>query len=184
LPTTDLNQILSALKFASQKHFEQRRKNGVTPYINHPIEVAETLARVADVSDPAILCAALLHDTVEDTDTSEAEIKQLFGEQIASLVMECTDNKSLPKQERKRLQVEHAPHKSAGAKLIKLSDKISNVRDITENPPADWSTQRKIEYLDWSEQVVSGLRGQNKDLDSLYDRLLGEGRTRLSDEKR
>jgi guanosine-3',5'-bis(diphosphate) 3'-pyrophosphohydrolase len=171
-------KLLAALKFASKKHASQRRKGpGDVPYINHPIEVAEILSRVASVEDAEILMAALLHDTVEDTDTTEAEIASLFGDHVAALVMECSDDKSLPKHERKNLQVEHAPHKTPGAKLIKIADKISNINDIANSPPVDWSVQRCREYLDWSERVVAGLRGENPSLDEYYDASLRAART-------
>lgn len=172
--------LLEALKFASEKHARQRRKDSKdTPYINHPIEVAELLVRVGQVSDVNVLVAAILHDTVEDTDTKPDEIEALFGKTALSLVMECTDDKTLPRHERKRLQVENAAHKSPQAKLIKLADKISNVKDMGESPPADWSLERRREYLDWTEEVVHGLRGENPALDRLYDLVLDHARARL-----
>src|SRR6186997_3356629 len=127
----DTLEILKALKFSSQKHRNQRRKDrDASPYINHPIDVVEMLMRVGNVTDTSVLVGAILHDTVEDTDTSPEEVEQVFGPGVKSLVMEVTDDKNLPKQERKRLQVQNAPHKSAGAKQIKMADKISNLRDI------------------------------------------------------
>jgi GTP diphosphokinase / guanosine-3',5'-bis(diphosphate) 3'-diphosphatase len=180
IDTVNASMIFSALKFSADKHAKQRRKGPEdTPYINHPIEVAEILINVAAVSDTNTLVAALLHDTIEDTDTRQDELESLFGSSVLALVMECTDDKSLPKAERKRLQVEHAPHKSPQAKLIKIADKISNVRDIVKGPPVDWSLDRIREYLDWSERVVSGLRGENSELDELYDTSLKSARKRL-----
>lgn len=160
--------ILNAARFAAGKHKSQKRKDGQTPYINHPLEVADILARVARVSDPEILAAALLHDTIEDTGTTAEELRTVFGERVVSLVQECTDDKSLPKADRKRLQVEHAPHKSDDAKLIKIADKISNMRDVVELPPADWSWERRSEYIDWCERVFNGLKGVNYDLDQMF----------------
>ena len=183
LPVDDLETMLRAIKFAAKKHVNQRRKDARgTPYINHPVEVAELLVRVGKVTDLNILVAAILHDTVEDTDTEPADIEALFGKAVLTLVMECTDDKTLPKSERKRLQIESAGHKSAGAKLIKIADKICNVRDLGESPPPHWSTHQKEEYLDWTEQVMEGLRRQNQDLDHLYDSTLANARKSIADE--
>lgn len=178
----ELDDVFKALKFASKKHRLQKRKDSVSPYINHPIDVADILARVGGVHDVEILQAALLHDTVEDTDASEDELWAVFGENVAKLVMECTDDKSLPKEERKALQIEHAPHKSPGAKQIKIADKICNITDITNTPPPDWSLERRRKYLDWAEKVVAGLRGHNPALEDLFDRRLAEAREVLDKE--
>jgi GTP diphosphokinase / guanosine-3',5'-bis(diphosphate) 3'-diphosphatase len=176
----DIELVLRALKFASLKHTRQRRKGGSDiPYINHPIEVATILSTVGSVQDADVLAAAILHDTVEDTDTTPDEIEAEFGSQIRQIVMECTDDKELGKQERKRLQIETAAHKSQKAKLVKLADKISNVAGMATLPPADWSLERRREYLDWTENVVSGLRGQCAALDRLYDSSLESARARL-----
>jgi len=181
----DFGIFMKALRFAAQKHRDQRRKGGTRPpYINHPIDVAEILWRVGSVRDIDTLVAALLHDTVEDTGTSPDEIRLEFGEAVRSMVMEVTDDKSLPKAERKRLQVVNASHKSPGAKQIKLADKISNVFEIGNDPPDDWSLERRQEYLDWTEQVVQGLRGQNPALEARYDQVLAEGRNNLAEEQK
>jgi guanosine-3',5'-bis(diphosphate) 3'-pyrophosphohydrolase len=172
--------ILKALRFAAEKHNDQRRKDSkASPYINHPILVAEILWRVGDVRDNVLLVASILHDTIEDTKTTPEEIKTEFGEDVLALVLEVTDDKSLPKQVRKQLQVEHAPHKSLNAKLLKLADKISNVQDIITFPPRDWSLERKREYLLWTEKVVAGLRGVNEKLEKQYDELLTKGKQSL-----
>lgn len=172
--------ILKALRFAAEKHNAQRRKDAkASPYINHPIGVAETLWSVGSVRDAILLVAAILHDTIEDTDTTSEEIKVEFGEDVLSLVLEVTDDKSLPKQIRKQLQIEHAPHKSEKAKQLKLADKINNIRDIIQSPPDEWTLERRREYLLWSENVVMGLRGVNPDLESQYDALLAEGKRSL-----
>ena len=125
------------------------------------------------------LVAAILHDTVEDTRTTKDELEERFGPEVRDLVMEVTDDKKLPKAERKRLQIEHAPLRSAGAKLIKLGDKIANIRDVAADPPADWSTERRREYLDWTEEVVRGCRGTNAALERCYDEALREARARV-----
>lgn len=172
--------ILKAMRFSAEKHNEQRRKDAKSsPYINHPIEVAETLWRVGEVRDMTLLVAAILHDTIEDTNTTAEEIKTEFGEEVLSLVCEVTDDKSLPKQTRKQLQIEHAPHKSHKAKLLKIADKINNIHDIIKSPPEAWTLERRQEYLLWSEKVVAGLRGVSPKLESQYDALLAEGKHSL-----
>jgi (p)ppGpp synthase/HD superfamily hydrolase len=169
--------LLKALHFAADKHRDQRRKNAeASPYINHPIEVAELLARVGGVTDVITLQGAILHDTIEDTKTTAAELEENFGAAVRAVVEEVTDDKTLEKQDRKRLQIEHAPRLSERAKQIKLADKISNVLGVTHTPPAKWSVVRRSEYLDWTEAVVAGLRGSNPALEKLYDELLAEGR--------
>ena len=176
-----MKQLLKAAHFAAQKHSKQRRKNvDASPYINHPIEVAMHLSQVGNVDDEDILIAALLHDTVEDTHTTEAEIIAEFGETIAELVLECTDDKSLDTMERKRLQIEHACHKSPGAKMIKIADKTCNLRSILSDPPKDWSLKRRREYFSWANQVVAGLLGVNQALDDCVQSVLQEGLQKLS----
>jgi len=175
-----MNRILKATAFAAEKHINQRRKNAAAgPYINHPVEVAWHLSSVGGVTDEDILIAALLHDTVEDTDTTREEIAGLFGDNVASLVMECTDDKTLPKMERKRLQIVNAPHKSPGAKQIKIADKTCNLRTLVEDPPAAWSLRRQREYFEWAEKVVAGLLGQNEALDAAVLSVLREGLEKL-----
>lgn len=178
---SELAQLLSAIQFAAHKHQTQRRKDvDASPYINHPIEVATILATRGGVTDLPTLIAAVLHDTIEDTQTTPEELEARFGPEVRSLVLEVTDDKRLPKLERKRLQIEHAPLRSPKAKLIKLGDKIANVRDVTHFPPGDWSLARRREYLDWTDQVVRGCRGTNASLESCYDEVLRAGRALLS----
>ncbi len=170
---SNLAKLLHAASFAARKHTGQTRKGeDAAPYINHPLEVASLLANVGKVEDFDVLIAAILHDTVEDTGTKKEEIEELFGTRAASIVLEVTDDKSLPKAERKQKQVEHAPHLSDGAKQLKLCDKISNITEIMNNPPADWSTERRREYIEWGEKVVAGLRGVNENLDNHFDDLI------------
>ena len=171
-----MSNLLKATWFAAEKHSEQRRKNtAATPYINHPIEVAEFLQRVGGVSDESILIAALLHDTIEDTDTTESEIRDAFGETVLKLVLECTDDKRLEKAERKRLQIVNAPKKSPGAKQIKLADKTCNLLSILADPPSGWSVARQLEYFQWASQVVEGLTGVNNELDQKATEVLDQG---------
>jgi (p)ppGpp synthase/HD superfamily hydrolase len=169
--------VLKALKFAAQKHTRQRRKDSdASPYVNHLIDIAEILAGVGGIADITTLQGAILHDTIEDTQTTADELESVFGSEVRRLIQEVTDDKRLPKLERKRLQIEHAPYLSTRAKLIKIADKISNVRDVTHAPPTEWTLLRRREYLDWTERVVSGCRGCNHALESLYDRTLAAGR--------
>src|SRR5450759_3356303 len=182
----DVGLILRALEFAASRHRTQKRKGkDQSPYINHPIQVASLLANEGGERDPILLTAAILHDVIEDTvDTPEEKqelinlISEIFGEQVLSLTLEVTDDKSLEKSERKRLQVEQAPYKSVNAKKLKIADKIMNVRDITNNPPTWWTLQRINEYLDWAEKVVAGLRGVNKRLEDQFDECLINGRAK------
>ncbi len=172
--------MLIAADFAAKKHRRQVRKGATgEPYVNHPLEVAKILVETGNVNDHEILIAAILHDTIEDTDTSEIEISELFGSRVCSLVLEVSDDKSLSKAERKELQVEHAPHLSDGAKVIKLADKISNIADIIENPPENWSRKRRLEYIDWGERVIAGLRGVNPDLENLFDKVIARAREHI-----
>lgn len=174
---SELASILQAVHFASNKHRDQRRKDvEASPYINHPIEVADLLARVGNVADLVVLQGAILHDTIEDTKTTPEELEAAVGADVRGVVEEVTDNKQLDKAERRRLQIEHAPHLSDRAKQIKIADKISNVLGVTKTPPADWSLERRKEYLDWAELVVAGCRGCNKALEDFYDKVLSEGR--------
>ncbi len=176
----NIGQLLKAIRFAAEKHRNQRRKdNDHSPYINHPIQVAETLWEVGGVRDPSTLVAAVLHDTLEDTETSPDEIRQRFGQEVLGLVLEVSDDKRLPKAERKRLQIVHAPHISPRAKNIKLADKICNIRDLIDTPPADWPVRRQREYLRWAEKVVAGLRGANPALEGLFDKELARGKSSL-----
>jgi guanosine-3',5'-bis(diphosphate) 3'-pyrophosphohydrolase len=178
---TDLSRLLRALSFAADKHRAQRRKDReASPYINHPIGVASIIANIGGVDDLVTLVGAILHDTIEDTETTGDELEQEFGIDVRRLVEEVTDDKSLPKSERKRLQIEHAPTISTRAKLIKLGDKIWNIRDISQSPPADWSVTRRLEYLDWTEQVIAGCRGTNEKLEQFYDDNLEDIRAQLS----
>lgn len=177
----NLKLLTKAISFSAKQHRRQKRKGADSePYINHPLEVLNLLVNVGNVEDVNILAAALLHDTVEDTETSGEDITNLFGAEVCGMVLEVTDDKSLPKAERKIKQIEHAPHLSDGAKQIKLADKISNIRDVTENPPHDWSDKRRVEYVEWGEKVVAGLRGANADLENYFDEIVKIAKQKFS----
>lgn len=178
---SNLSNLMHAVSFAAKKHTGQTRKGkDDAPYINHPLEVANLLINLGKVEDYDVLIAAILHDTVEDTETSVEEIAELFGQTVAEIVAEVTDDKSLPKAERKQLQIEHAPHLSLSAKQLKMADKISNITDIVNNPPVDWTIERRLEYLDWGEKVMAGLRGANAHLEQHFDELIKLSRSRIT----
>ncbi|HMA89355.1 MAG TPA: HD domain-containing protein [Burkholderiales bacterium] len=162
--------LVDALAFAADKHRRQRRKDAeASPYINHPIALARVLSVEAGLADARLLAAAVLHDTLEDTETTYEELRERFGQAVAAVVLEVTDDKMLPKEERKRLQIEHAAHISRRAKLVKLADKICNVRDVAANPPHGWPLERRREYFDWAKQVVDRMRGTHRRLERLFD---------------
>ena len=171
------NRILKALAFAAEKHrFQKRKDTEGTPYINHPIQVALTLAETGDETDEDLLMAAILHDTIEDTKTTPEEISERFGSAVLNLVLEVTDDKNLTKEERKKLQVLNASKKSELARRLKLADKICNVADIIHHPPDNWTRDRKLQYLNWAEQVLEGLIGTNAKLENKLQELIQEGR--------
>jgi GTP diphosphokinase / guanosine-3',5'-bis(diphosphate) 3'-diphosphatase len=168
----DVGMVLKAMAFAASKHRNQRRKDAqASPYINHPIALADVLWHDGGVRDPVVTAAALLHDTIEDTKTTGAELRRRFGPKVAGVVVEVTDDKRLPKERRKELQIEHAAHLSKAAKLVKLADKICNLRDILASPPKDWSVDRKREYFDWAKKVIDQVRGTNPKLERRFDQL-------------
>jgi len=168
-PVSDIALVLRAAEFAAHKHRNQQRKGSShRPYIGHCIEVARILAEAGKVEDANVLAAALLHDTVEDTDTTRDELREQFGPVIDDLVAEVTDDKTLPSQQRKDAQEAHAPHISAGAKVIKLADKISNVREIGVDPPETWDVKRRQEYFAWAARVVAAVGSINPELERLF----------------
>lgn len=169
LPTSAADLLRVAL-FAAERHKNQRRKDAeASPYINHPLTVANILANEGGVGDAVVLFAALLHDTIEDTATTWEELEAEFGREVTSVVLEVSDDTSLPAAERKRLQVQHAPKASERAKLVKIADKIANLRDLSHRPPAGWRLSRKQDYFDWAKAVVDGLRGINPALEAAFD---------------
>jgi len=163
-------KLLRALAFAAEKHKNHRRKDAnASPYINHLIAAACVLVEEGQVAEEDLVVAAILHDTVEDTETSFAELEGRFGLTVAEIVREVTDDKVLGKEVRKRLQEERAPHASSWAKQLKIADKICNVRDIMHNPPTGWSLERREDYIAWARRVVAGCRNVNERLDRAFD---------------
>ena len=167
---SDTIRLFNAAQFAARRHRAQKRKGSAgEPYINHPIAVAHLIASVGRVTDSLTLAAALLHDTVEDTDATIEDIEREFGAEVRAIVAELTDDKSLPSAERKRLQIVNAPNASRRAKIIKLADKSVNVADITTDPPPHWPIERRRAYVEWAILVVAGCRGANAALEKHFD---------------
>ena len=174
--SADVVAVARALDFAARKHAGQRRKGqAAEPYVNHLADVARMVAEATEGRDAVAVVAALLHDTIEDTGTTRQELEREFGPEVAALVAEVTDDKTLPKAERKRLQVVHAPGKSARARMIKLADKTSNLRSITVSAPVGWDWQRQRDYFDWAARVAEGCRGVNATLEKWFDEASAEG---------
>ena len=168
----EISLVLKAFSFAAKKHSNQRRKDSTsTPYINHPIDVAYLLWEIGKVRDLDIITAAILHDTLEDTDTTAEELEAEFGVKIRKLVEEVSDDKNLPKDERKQYQIDTTDSLSFSARNIKLADKICNVEALVESPPVDWSEKRKIEYAAWGNEVVKKLTGTNLKLERFFEGL-------------
>ena len=179
----DILQFARALDFAAKKHVHQRRKGELKePYINHLADVSRLLAAATEGRDTVLVIAGLLHDTIEDTETTFDELEAEFGREVAELVDEVSDDKTLDKVERKRLQIEKAPDKSNRAKMLKLADKTSNLHSIIHNPPVDWSPERKREYFKWAGEVVEGCRGVNECLEKEFDRTWRRGMDMLDEE--
>ena len=177
-------QFIKVVAYAADKHRNQRRKDAeASPYINHPIALANVLANEGGIVNMDVLCAAVLHDILEDIPTTkeefealEADMRSQFGDAITDIVREVTDDKDLNKDVRKQLQIDHAPHISIEAKMVKLADKISNLRDIISSPPANWELERKQDYFKWADNVVAGLRGTNIKLERVFDDLIVKGK--------
>ena len=176
-----LDAFMDAVIFAAQKHQGQVRKDEqASPYVTHPLAVAKILYTLGKINDTSILIAAVLHDTIEDTNTTEAEIRDYFGEETLSIVLELTDDKSLKKMTRKQNQVNHASELSWKAKTIKLGDKLTNCQDILQSPPKNWAIDRRQEYIQWAADVVAQIRGTNPHLEAVFDEMLVEAEKSLN----
>lgn len=167
--------VSKAIIFAAQSHSGQHRKDGKTPYINHPLEVMNLVVEHVDKCDEEILAAAALHDVVEDTLVTEIEIAEMFGKRVAKLVAELTDDKMLSKEERKRTQLDGVHLLSEEGKLLRLCDKICNVYDILYAPPGEWTIKRRMDYLEWAKAVVDKIRGTHSELEKRFDELYSAG---------
>lgn len=167
---SELSLIIRAASFAAHRHRKQCRKDAdETPYIHHPLAVAQVLCEEGAVHDAEILAAALLHDTIEDTGATHGQLVEEFGLRVAEIVREVSDDKKLRKDVRKQLQIEHAASVSPAAQQLKMADKICNLRDILSCPPADWTDQRKQDHFDWAKAVVDRVRGANQSLAQKFD---------------
>ena len=171
-----MNLILKATEFSALKHQNQKRKDGKTPYVIHPISVAMILSEIGVIEDKEILSAALLHDTIEDTDTTADEIDKEFGSKVRSIVQEPTDNMELSYSERKQFQIDHAPNLSMEATLVKIADKISNVTDLINEKPLDWDDSRCKEYVDWAEAVINRCQKVNIKMEEHFYNLISSYR--------
>jgi guanosine-3',5'-bis(diphosphate) 3'-pyrophosphohydrolase len=170
-----MKREIDAILFAAESHTGQVRKDGHTPYVNHPLEVMHLLAHAGEISDEDVLVAAVLHDVIEDTTVTAQEISDRFGERVAKIVIELTDDKSLTKEERKKEQLTGAGQLSPEARLVRISDKICNIYDILYAPPLNWGIERRIDYLKWSKAVIEKIRGTNEALEKRFDELFLEG---------
>ncbi|HET6990821.1 MAG TPA: HD domain-containing protein [Bacteroidia bacterium] len=168
-------KFVDSILFAAKSHAGQLRKDGKTPYINHPLEVMHLLMHTGGIHDTDVLIAAVLHDVIEDTSVTAGEIAERFGENVSKIVQELTDDKSLSKEERKKQQLFSASQLSDSARLVRISDKICNVYDILYAPPGDWEMSRRKDYLEWANAVVGKIRGINKNLEKRFDELIREG---------
>ena len=181
----DISLMLKALKFAAIRHRDQRRKDKqASPYINHPITVVSTLWETGGIRDVTTLVAGILHDIIEDTDTSTEELTAEFGAEICQIVKELTDDKQLPKPVRKRLQLQNVAELSTRARHVRIADKISNLEDILHSPPANWSLERRREYVEWAGKVIDGLRGSNNALEKYFGELFAEAVKMLEEERK
>jgi GTP diphosphokinase / guanosine-3',5'-bis(diphosphate) 3'-diphosphatase len=175
----NLNKIFDALEFASFRHrFQKRKGAGGIPYINHPVEVTNLLLKTIENPSEKLLIAALLHDVIEDTDTSEEDIRSSFGDEVLQLVKEVTDDMHLPRKERKRLQIVHSGALSPEAKYIKIADKACNVKDII-NTRHYWTKQDKISYIEWAIRVVDQMHGTHRDLETVFFNNVREAQEKL-----
>lgn len=176
----NLAKILDAAVFAAEKHQGDVRKNNQrSPYITHPLLVAQAIVEIGEIQETAILAAAILHDTIEDTKTTREEIRERFGDEILSIVLEVTDDKTLPKMVRKRLQVAHAAELSYEARIVKLGDKLINCRDILNDPPDYWPLKRRQDYIQWGADVIFRIRGTNPKLEEAFDQVMARAENEL-----
>lgn len=172
---TDIQTIARAADLAARKHTRQKRKGEAEePYFNHLAQVAALLADAG--ADANLVAAGYLHDTIEDQGVEHAELAAAFSLDVADLVAQVTDDKRLPKERRKRLQVEHAPHMPPRAQMLKMADKVSNLSALLSSPPKDWPAQRRLDYFDWAREVVDGCRSAHAGLAAAFDQLYARRR--------
>ncbi|MFC0220732.1 HD domain-containing protein [Pseudochelatococcus lubricantis] len=168
--STNVLGLTRALVYAAEAHANQRRKGAAQePYINHLIEVLDLVARATGGEDGELLIAALLHDVVEDTPISAEELAAAFGARVARIVIENSDDMTLPKDERRRQRIAAMAHKSPEARIVKTADVISNLRAIAVSPPAGWAMDRRLGYLEGCRQLIDAGRGANAVIETLFD---------------
>lgn len=173
-----VEKLLNAIAFAAHKHSNQRRKDArQSPFINHPIAVAQTLAHIGKVEDIIILQAAILHDVLENTDAAPADLFERFGHDVCALVKEVTDDQTLPKLERQNRHLKRAKTASPAARQILIADKICDLMAITLTDPPDWPAERKTKYILWADRVVDACRGCNRALEDHFDEVFAPRRT-------
>jgi GTP diphosphokinase / guanosine-3',5'-bis(diphosphate) 3'-diphosphatase len=164
--------VTRAIYFTSVKYSDKHRKNMQdVPHINHPIEVCNFLCNIGGITNHVMLCAAILHDILENTKTTYFELVEKFGEDVANIVLECTDNDEFNEEKRKRLQLRHAHDYSDNAKLIKLADEWSTIKTLLENPPNEWTTDRILGYVKWSCKYCMQMYGTNDNIDNALKKL-------------
>ncbi|MGL6228606.1 MAG: HD domain-containing protein [Culicoidibacterales bacterium] len=155
--------LRTAIEFARLKHLNQYRKSSGRPnYISHLFNVLERLQKISDNQN--LHCAGMLHDTIEDTDTTDAELRSLFGDEIADLVLELTDDKSLEKHVRKQIQIDSASAKSELACYICIADKLDNCTSVVFDPPHDWDIERRKQYMDWAGKCIYQYRFNKQEM--------------------
>jgi len=175
-----LGILLDAVIFAAHKHQGQVRKDqSRSPYVTHPLAVARAIWEIGQVKDQTLLIAAVLHDTIEDTETSKDEIRKRFGEEVLSIVIEVTDEKSQEKMIRKQQQVTHAATLSHSAKILKLADKLCNCQDILYSPPDNWTMKRRQDYIQWAADVIAQMRDTNPGLETALDQVFSDAEEQL-----
>uniref|UniRef100_A0A8R1XYA5 Guanosine-3',5'-bis(diphosphate) 3'-pyrophosphohydrolase MESH1 n=1 Tax=Onchocerca volvulus TaxID=6282 RepID=A0A8R1XYA5_ONCVO len=171
----DISLIIKAVDLAARRHRKQRRKDATqTPYVNHPIGVAYILTNEGQITDTATVIAAILHDTVEDTKTTDEEIRRMFGDEIADIVKECTVVKSIKREIRMKSQLEKASKLSRKAKLVQLADKLYNIRDIERCTPCGWTKQHVAEYISFAKDLLSNIRGTHDYLETALDDIINK----------
>jgi (p)ppGpp synthase/HD superfamily hydrolase len=160
-----IEKLFEALEYASKLHKDQRRKgNGGSPYVNHLIEVASLLSRVAEVTDHEVIIAAILHDVLEDTEAREGDIFDRFGGTVLAYVKHVTDDKLLSLEKRRIAQLKSIENSSSQIQLIKLADHCSNIASL----PPSWDRARLESYISWSHSIAVHCYSASEELAKVY----------------
>lgn len=166
LSFTETRRVFAALSFAAQRHRDAPRP-GADPCLAHPIAVADAIVSIGGVTDAVVLCAALLHDVVNNTETPPQLLMDRFGREIADVVLDISDDRSLPEVQRRRVQVAYAPNLSGRARLVRLADMLCRLRRLAAVPRAERAAE-----VAWVAQMVAGLGGMNTALETAADAAL------------